>query len=54
MSLAPCQSRSLKTLSDGIVLYLCRPIYRETAKNGHFGNPAFGWEKTDRAKELQA
>jgi S-adenosylmethionine synthetase len=36
------------------LLDLCRPIYRETAKNGHFGNPAFGWEKIDRAKELQA
>jgi S-adenosylmethionine synthetase len=36
------------------LLDLKRPIYRETAKNGHFGNPAFGWEKTDRAKELQA
>ena len=35
------------------LLDLRRPIYRETAKNGHFGNPAFGWEKTDRAGELQ-
>jgi S-adenosylmethionine synthetase len=35
------------------LLDLRRPIYRETARNGHFGNPAFGWEKTDRAKELQ-
>ncbi len=35
------------------LLDLRRPIYRETARNGHFGNPAFGWEKTDRASELQ-
>ena len=35
------------------LLDLRRPIYRETAKNGHFGNSAFGWEKTDRAHELQ-
>ena len=34
------------------LLDLRRPIYRETAKNGHFGNPAFGWEKTDRAQSL--
>jgi S-adenosylmethionine synthetase len=40
---------------QGIIalLDLRRPIYRETARNGHFGNRAFGWEKTDRAKELQ-
>ncbi len=38
----------------GIVdlLDLRRPIYRETARNGHFGNPAFPWENTDRAKDL--
>jgi S-adenosylmethionine synthetase len=35
------------------LLDLRRPIYRETARNGHFGNPLFGWEKTDRATELQ-
>lgn len=35
------------------LLDLARPIYRETARNGHFGNPTFSWEKTDRAKELQ-
>ena len=34
------------------LLDLRRPIYRETARNGHFGNPAFAWEKTDRASEL--
>jgi S-adenosylmethionine synthetase len=34
------------------LLDLRKPVYRDTARNGHFGNPAFGWEKTDRAKEL--
>ncbi|GAB4463720.1 MAG: methionine adenosyltransferase [Armatimonadaceae bacterium] len=34
------------------LLDLRRPIYRETARNGHFGNPAFSWENTERAKEL--
>ena len=33
-------------------LNLCRPIYQQTAKNGHFGNPDFPWEKTDRADAL--
>ena len=27
--------------------------YLQTAKNGHFGNPAFPWEQTDLAAELQ-
>ena len=35
------------------LLDLRRPIYLETAKNGHCGNAAFGWEKADRAGELQ-
>ncbi len=33
-------------------LNLRRPIYQQTAKNGHFGNPDFPWEKTDRATAL--
>jgi len=33
-------------------LGLRRPIYEQTAKNGHFGNPAFPWEKTDRTDAL--
>ena len=33
-------------------LDLRRPIYRQTAKNGHFGNPDFPWEKTDRVDAL--
>ncbi|MBC7805691.1 MAG: methionine adenosyltransferase [Akkermansiaceae bacterium] len=34
------------------LLDLRRPIYRDTARNGHFGNPAFSWENTARAPEL--
>ena len=33
-------------------LDLRRPIYRKTAENGHFGNPAFPWERTDRTEAL--
>jgi S-adenosylmethionine synthetase len=28
--------------------------YLPTAKNGHFGNPSFPWERTDEADELKA
>jgi S-adenosylmethionine synthetase len=36
-------------------LQLRRPIYRETARHGHFGREldAFTWEKTDKAQELR-
>jgi S-adenosylmethionine synthetase len=36
-------------------LNLRRPIYRETARHGHFGrtNPEFMWEKTDKAEVLR-
>jgi S-adenosylmethionine synthetase len=27
--------------------------YLPTAKNGHFGNPAFPWERTDEAERLK-
>ena len=35
-------------------LKLLRPIYRETARHGHFGRelPGFTWERTDRARIL--
>ena len=36
------------------LLDLRRPIYRDTARNGHFGNPAFPWERTDHAAELSS
>jgi S-adenosylmethionine synthetase len=37
------------------VLDLRRPIYRETARHGHFGRelPSFSWEKTDKAELLR-
>lgn len=34
-------------------LDLRRPIYLPTAKNGHFGNPAFPWEDTSPANSLK-
>jgi len=36
-------------------LKMRRPIFEETARNGHFGsnNPNFTWEKTDMAKKLR-
>ncbi len=36
-------------------LNLLRPIYRETARHGHFGRkgPGFTWEKTDLAPKLK-
>jgi S-adenosylmethionine synthetase len=41
---------------QGIIdmLQLRRPIYRETARHGHFGRelPEFTWERTDKAAEL--
>jgi S-adenosylmethionine synthetase len=36
-------------------LDLRRPIYKETARNGHFGRelPIFTWERTDKAAALR-
>ena len=36
-------------------LQLRKPIYRETARHGHFGRalPSFSWEKTDKADVLR-
>jgi S-adenosylmethionine synthetase len=46
-----------KLTPKGIIetLDLRRPIYRETARHGHFGRelPGFNWEKTDRAEALR-
>jgi S-adenosylmethionine synthetase len=42
----------------GIIMHLdlLRPIYKQTARHGHFGRPpvdgAFTWEKTDKAEAL--
>ena len=40
---------------SGIIkhLDLRRPIYRETARHGHFGRDIFSWEKTDKVSVLQ-
>ena len=46
-----------KLTPKGIIdtLDLRRPIYRETARHGHFGRerPEFTWEKTDKAEALK-
>lgn len=46
-----------KLTPKGIIetLNLRRPIYRETARHGHFGRelPTFAWEKTDKADALR-
>ena len=34
-------------------LDLRRPIYLPTARNGHFGNSAFPWERTTDAERLK-
>jgi S-adenosylmethionine synthetase len=33
-------------------LKLRRPIYKETARHGHFGRPGFSWEETNLAAKL--
>jgi len=33
-------------------LDLLKPIYQKTACYGHFGQPGFSWERTDKAKNL--
>jgi len=35
------------------MLDLRRPIYKQTAMNGHFGNNEYSWEQTDKVKELK-
>jgi S-adenosylmethionine synthetase len=49
--------KTFKLTPRGIIetLNLRRPIYRETARHGHFGreNAAFTWEKTDKAETLR-
>ena len=34
-------------------LSLRKPIYAKTASYGHFGNPDFSWEKTDKVNDLK-
>ena len=40
---------------DGMIqkLGLRRPLFAETAAYGHFGNPAYPWEKTDMQEALK-
>jgi S-adenosylmethionine synthetase len=49
--------KHFKLTPQGIIetLNLRRPIYRETARNGHFGRelPNFTWERTDKAAALK-
>jgi S-adenosylmethionine synthetase len=49
--------KHFKLTPKGIIetLNLRRPIYRETARNGHFGRelPNFTWERTDKAEVLR-
>ena len=48
---------NFKLTPRGIIesLNLRRPIYRETARHGHFGRtlPEFTWEATDKAEKLR-
>ena len=48
---------NFKLTPRGIIesLNLRRPIYRETARHGHFGRtlPDFTWEATDKAEKLR-
>ena len=48
----PCRVHLWQALLTTWFLNLTRPIYSQTAKNGHFGHPEFGWEKTDLAHKL--
>lgn len=49
--------KHFKLTPKGIIetLNLRRPIYKETARDGHFGRelPTFTWEKTDKADALR-
>ncbi|HEV3117095.1 MAG TPA: methionine adenosyltransferase domain-containing protein, partial [Gemmataceae bacterium] len=49
--------KHFKLTPRGIIetLNLRRPIYRETARHGHFGRelPTFTWERTDKAEALK-
>jgi len=49
--------KHFKLTPRGIIetLNLRRPIYKETARNGHFGRelPNFTWEKTDKVETLK-
>ncbi|HYJ91246.1 MAG TPA: methionine adenosyltransferase domain-containing protein, partial [Pyrinomonadaceae bacterium] len=46
--------KNFELTPKGIIetLDLRRPIFKETAKFGHFGRDGFSWEKTDKADAL--
>jgi len=50
--------KHFKLTPRGIIetLDLRRPIYRETARHGHFGRDvtSFSWERTDKAAVIRA
>jgi S-adenosylmethionine synthetase len=54
--LADAVRANFQLTPKGIIetLDLRRPIYRETAKFGHFGREGFSWEKTDKAEALKS
>jgi S-adenosylmethionine synthetase len=47
--------RNFNLTPRGIIesLDLRRPVFRQTAVYGHFGNPAFSWEKIDAVEKLK-
>jgi S-adenosylmethionine synthetase len=47
--------RNFDLTPAGIIkkLDLRKPVFQQTAAYGHFGNPAFRWEKTDMAAKLK-
>ena len=54
-SMAQIVRENFKLTPDGIIetLDLRHPIYKKTAKYGHFGIEDLPWEKTDKAKDLK-
>ena len=56
--LAAIVRENFKLNPRGIIetLDLLRPIYKQTARFGHFGrlNDEFSWEKTDKAEALRS
>ncbi len=49
---AVCEVFDLRPEAIISMLGLRRPIYRQTAAFGHFGNPEFPWERTDQVEAL--
>ena len=48
--------RNFQLTPRGIIesLDLLKPVFSKTAAYGHFGNPDFTWEKTDKAEAIKA